>query len=215
MKTARLSLLCLLATLLAAPLAAAPALAAPSHPAFGTFVNNGAIPVGSKLVISVTMHVTNDEDSGLAGYWALDNYQKTVQIWQAPDGTFYVVARYIGTFTTFPGALSPMAAIPETATATGTYQGGYVAEITGTLKASPSYATHGSLGSFDYGGTVTDIQLGTYGSGQTGDTTPFSYVSAYFSPAPSFSYINWGWTYNYHGQTWNNYQSGNSGDIVV
>ena len=68
------------------------AFAAPTHPTFGSFVNSGNVPSGSILVLDITHKVTNDEDSGNVGYWALDNYNKHVQVWQAPDGTFYAVA---------------------------------------------------------------------------------------------------------------------------
>jgi hypothetical protein len=226
MKTRTLSLVCLFATLLAAPVAA-PAFAAPSHPTFGTFVNSSGVPSGSKLVINVNWLVTNDEDSGFCGYWALDNYNHQVQIWQAPDGTFYVVARYQGTFTTFAGAVSPASSPPscttESTMATGTFEGGYTAVIAGTLNPTPIYSKHGNIGTFDYGGTPADVQKGAYTNGQTGPTSVFSYLAVYFTSVTSFSQPAWGWTYHYQSQTWNNFyycvQSGGStpcpGDIVV
>src|SRR5579864_3407263 len=62
----------------------------------GPFLNNGGIPDGSVLMLNINFKVTNDEDSGFAGYWALDNYHKHVQVWQIPDGSFYAVVRYEG-----------------------------------------------------------------------------------------------------------------------
>ena len=35
------------------------------------------------------MAVYNDEDSGFIGYWALDDYVKTIIVWQNPTTTPY------------------------------------------------------------------------------------------------------------------------------
>jgi len=188
-----------------------PVMAIVTHPTFGTFVNAGGVPSGSVLVLNINHKVINDEDSGNVGYWALDNYNKHVQVWEAPDGTFYVVARYAGKWYTFEGALSPGAGIVQSKNASGTFEGGYVATFTATGYTS----AFGNIGTYDYGGTKADVLLGTYGDGQTGPTTPFSFLSTYFTEAAGFTYINWGWTYNYRSQTWNNFDYGTTGDIVV
>lgn len=176
----------------------------------------GGIPKGAQMWLNLHYKVTNDEDSGNVGYWALDNYSKTVKVYAYP-GTigstqFYVVASYSGSWTTFKGALSPGAGVTEGADASGTFKGGYVAEFTATsMKAS---CTAGGLGTFDFGGSESDILLGTY-SKQTGDTSPYNYLTSCFNNPSNFQYINWGWTYNYKNQQWSNTQSGTTGDIVV
>lgn len=185
-------------------------LARPTQPTFGSFVNASGVPVGSILVLNITHKVTNDEDSGNVGYWALSNYNKHVQVWQAPDGTFYVIARYEGKWQTFAGALSPGAGVTESTDASGTFEGGYVA----TFNAASFTSAFGNIGTIDYGGTKADVLLGTYGAGQTGPTTPFSYLSTYFTGASNFAYVSWGWTYHYRSQTWNNFSYGTTGDIV-
>src|SRR5450759_4286335 len=92
---------------LAVLLLAGTALAAPTHPTFGKFVNSGDVPKGSKLVVNITLSVVNDLDSGICGnYWAVDNYNKQIKVWQVPDGTFYAVVRYAGKFTTIAGQKS-------------------------------------------------------------------------------------------------------------
>lgn len=184
--------------------------AKPTHPTWGSFTNAGEVPDGSVLVLNITHKVTNDEDSGNVGYWAVDNYNKHVQVWQAPDGTFYVVARYTGTWQTFKGALSPGVGEPQSKDASGTFEGGYTA----TFTASSFTSAFGNIGTKDYGGTKADVLLGTYGNGQTGPTTPFSFTSAYFTGVANFSYIHWGWTYHYRSQTWNNFDYGTTGDIL-
>jgi hypothetical protein len=192
------------------------AFASPSHPVFGTFVNDHGVPKGSKLILDISLKVTNDEDSGNFSYWALDNYSKKVQVWKVPDGSFYAVVRYDGKWQTFASALSPGAGKIEAKDASGTFAGGYVATFNGTF--APTLKTKGFIGSFDFGGTKADILLGTYGAGQTGPTTPFSYLSAYFTGVTNFAQPHWGWTYQYKKQAWYNYATGDggtSGDIVV
>jgi len=200
--------------------------AMPSHPTFGTFVNSAAIPAGSTLVLKINYKVTNDEDSGFVGFWALDNYNKQVQVWQDPTNPnlFYVVARYEGNWNTFAGALSPAAGLTESTDASGTFQGGWAGTFTATgMVSSPSYPTFGNIGTFNFGGTKSDVLLGTYGAGQTGPTTIFDWVNTFFTGASSPSLTQWGWTYHYKSQTWNNFyyctQSGGAtpcpGDIVT
>ena len=187
----------------------------PSGLPFGSFVNSGCVPTDSKLVLNINYKVTNDEDSGMVGYWALDSYNKQVHVWQAPDNTFYAVARYAGQWQTFTGALSPQAGTAESKDASGTFQGGYIATFTGTLNPTPIYSTFGNIGTFNFGGTISDILLKTYSAGQTGPITPFSYLSTYFSGVSGFTENQWGWVYHYRSQAWNNFAAGSSGDIVV
>lgn len=142
----------------------------------------------------------------------MDNYNKQVQVWQAPDGTFYVVARYDGKWNTFAGALSPGAGVTQDNDATGTFQGGYA----GTFTASSCTPTFGNIGTKDFGGTKADIMLGTYGAGQTGPTTVFGWLSTYCSGASDINNASsWGWTYHYRNQAWNNFFYGTTGDIVI
>ena len=174
---------------------------------------SAAAPTGWTLVSDATYKVTNDEDSGVLGYWAIDNYNKHVQVYQNPsDATsFYAIASYAGKWNTFAGALSPATGTSESMDATGTSQGGYEATFT-----APSFtAVSGNLGTYDFGGSKTDVLLGTYGAGQTGPTTPYSFFGQYFPGYSNFNYVNWGWTYHYRSQAWNNLMTGNSGDIVV
>jgi len=198
-------------------LPASAAFAAPPEIPAGSFVNAGDVPSGSTLVLNITLKVTNDEDSGNVGYWALDNYNRVVQVWQAPDGSFYAVARYIGKWQTFKGALSPGTGVEQGNDGEGTFEGGYVA----TFEATGFTSAKGNIGTKNYGGTKADVLIGTYagapppGDEQTGPTTPFSYLSTYFTGVSDFTYINWGWTYHYKSQRWNNFDYGTTGDIVI
>jgi hypothetical protein len=182
----------------------------------GTQSNVGAVTwtatKGTK-VLDISCSVRNDEDSGIVGYWALDTYCKTVQVWQDPNvpTNFYAIVTYNGMWQTFKGALSPKAGVLETKNALGCMQGGYFASFTATSFTQKC----GFVGSYNFGGTKADILLGTYGAGQTGGTPTFDWTTKYFTGFDNFNYFNWGWTYQYRSQTWVNSASGNTGDIVV
>jgi len=175
--------------------------------------------------------VTNDEDSGNHAYWALDNYQKSLIVWQslaiagppAPEGSFMfcALAQYDGSWQTFSGALSPETGVVEPNDGTGPFSGGYVATFTAIPKTTPDKPTSGYIGSFDYGGTKADI-LAPPGT-QTGGT-PIDVTGFYFIPAghmnPTFMLPTWGWIYNQgagvgYGNLWANIASGSFGDIVA
>ncbi|HEV2193772.1 MAG TPA: hypothetical protein VGR54_09165 [Nitrosopumilaceae archaeon] len=173
--------------------------------------NTDSAPSGSVLVLNIKHHVTNDEDSGFYGYWALDNYEKHIKIWQTSLGNFYVVTNYEGTWQTFAGALSPGAGVAESKDASGCFEGGYVATFSGTFTPG-DHSTHGDIGTFDYGGTKADILKG---SGQIGNPPHFSYLDTYFSSTSNFNYINWGWDYHFDSQLWHNFSTGSYGDIIV
>jgi len=182
------------------------------------FTNNGWVPEGSRLVLNIVHKVTNDEDSGNLGYWALDNYNRHIQVWQDPTEPtmFYAVARYDGKWKTFAGALSPGAGVEQSKDAFGTFHGGYLATFTATgIVTEPDYKQFGNIETFDYGGTKEDVLLGTYGNGQTGVTPPFNWLSTYFEGVSEFTQPRWGWTYQYRSQTWNNFDYATTGDILV
>ncbi len=170
-----------------------------------------SLPDGSVLVLNIKHKVVNDEDSGNVGYWALDNYNRQIKVWKLPDGTFYVRTKYEGKWKTFAGALSPGSGAVQSKDASGGFKGGYTA----TFDATSVTPTFGNIGTFDYGGTKADVLLGTYGAGQTGPTTPFSWSSTYFSGVSNFDYIHWGWTYKYKNQKWINSDAVTTGDIIA
>lgn len=182
------------------------AIAAPSvHLNWGSKVNPGQCGgVPGKLVVNVTQHVINDIDSGVAGFWATDDYNRHIQVWQVGPSTFCADVRYVGSFVTDDGP-SPQNTDTIAAGIEGTFEGGYRATITGTLNATPALRTKGNIGTSDYG---CDID--------TGDcTNRFSWPDAYFTTGYSFTYDWWGWVYHggRHG-TWVNSQDGDQGDIT-
>ncbi len=189
------------------------AVAAPDRLNWGSQVN--ASQCGSppnNLVINVNQHITGDIDSGCAGnYWAYDEYNKHVQVWQIGDGSFCVDVRYVGSFTTVagqsPGTGCGGSAAILTSGIEGTYEGGYTANVIGTLRVAPSKKTKGNIGSIDFGCDTSTGECPGYAS----------WLSYYFDTGYNFSYTWWGWIY--HGGnngTWVNTvpPTGNSGDII-
>jgi len=206
--------------------------------------------LGPHLVLHVSWQVVNDEDSGFAGYWAMDSYTSTVWVWQLSHPVtvssvtynYYWAHTYSGLFQVPQGALSPGEtgstpnAVTQPTPAYGTMLGGDWGYIASAETFTPgAHATHGSLGLMNYGGTTADLLLGTYGNGQVGASTPYSWYTTYFAPADP-SYANfiygdggnaWGFVYtlnhafyaNPHGpltatDQWCNFGTGAWGDIV-
>lgn len=185
--------------------------------------NVDKLPKGSALVLNINWVVINDEDSGLAGYWALDHYVKTLKVWLLPNGTWFGNSTYSGNFITPQGAISPGTnAATEVESGYGTFKGCYAASWSGIFNPSGG-PTSGSLGVKNYGGTTADVLKGTYGNGQVGPTSVFDWRTTYFPTNSGFTLWRWGWTYTLNpaftppatATTWNNFLSGNSGDIVT
>lgn len=165
--------------------------------------------VQGKLVLNVTYKVTNDVDSGFHMNWALDNYNKRVQVWQTGESTFYVVASYEGKWQTFLGVPSPGAGLAQGDDGSGTFQGGYTAtfDYTGPVEKAAGY-----IGTYDFGGGDT---LGNA-------PNPYNVLEEYFPGYSGFAFTDggdgWSWTYHYRSQTWLNaggVSEADSGDILI
>ena len=135
-----------------------------TYPPIGVTGYPAAISGGP--VATLSYKVYDDEDTGLAGYWALDTYTKTITVYPtAATGTYDVNVTYIGTFCTFAGALSPQLGKTEPTSGCGTMTGGYDGYITGATSTNFTSSTP-PASPFNYGGTSADILKGTYGAGQ-------------------------------------------------
>jgi hypothetical protein len=168
------------------------------------------------LVMNVTYTVTDDEASGNVGRWALEDYTRHVQVWRMPDGSFSWASQFEGKWTTFPGALSPGAGVPQAADGSGKFEG----VLNGTFTSSSYIPVCGYLGRHDYGGTKADILLGTY-DGQTGATPSFS-LDPYFPGAAAANWSSWittafSFTYRYKHQTfvWDGSTGTGAGEILT
>lgn len=232
-----------------------PGLHAPTDPVYKCKGNNALTvkvagpPAAYKptLVMSVSWSVVNDEDSGFAGYWAMDGYTSHVWVWSLKAGpagqAYYWMHTYTGTFQVPQGAVSPGEtgatpnAVTEPAPGYGSFNGGDWGFISANETFTPgALPVSGNIGVKDYGGTTADLLKGTYGNGQTGPTTPYSWYAAYFAPSdPGSSQLSYGlsgnaWGFDYqlykgfftnpHGGSasvneWCNFGAGAYGDIVV
>ena len=169
-------------------------------------------------LVNATMKVINDEDSGNVGYWALDNYTKSITAWQTDPNSYFANVIYNGTWCTFKGALSPGKGIVEPANGCGIMNGGYTATFNANTFNSLATTT-GSIGTFNFGGTENDILLGSYSSNQIGSPNAFDWVTYYFPGYTNFEQPTWSWTYTYNApvknEQWINANTGTSGDILT
>jgi hypothetical protein len=182
-------------------------LAGPTRPtlSWGSQVNAGVCNTSGAPVINVTFKVINDADSGQSGnYWAFDSSNKSIQVWAQTDGTYCAVVKYAGKFDAVAGQTSPgNLATPLTGKEDGTFEGGYIATIDGTLLAAPSWKTRGNLGTFDYQCDITGNCPGAP-----------DWLAAYFTNVVTFDQTWWGWIYHGVRNSWVNSSDGNLGDVL-
>ncbi len=176
-------------------ISAFPALAAPaSHTNFGQNLNSNQCNTTGKPIINVTYKVVNNVDSGFHGDWAIDNYNKSIKVWNQGEKKYCGIVKYEGQFVT-TGLLSPQNGNYLGAGIKGTFEGGYQANFNGTF--TPTIKTNGNLPLVDYliGG--------------------FDWVSKYFTGNTEFIQSYWAW--NYHAGnngSWVNASTGSFGDIL-
>ena len=174
----------------------------------GTQLNAAQCSPGpnSKLVLNIVFQVTNDADSGISGYWAMDSYTKHVQVWDQTGGTFCAIVKYDGSFTSVAG-VSPASTNTIGAGVTGTMEGGYSMILSGATFSPGIKRTKGNIGTKDIGCSIDNY-------GNAIGCTYYSWIADYF-PGASFAYSYSGWTYNAGDNgTWINASTGNSGDIT-
>ncbi len=190
-----------------------PAFAATDHLKLGAKGQLDAKACGKdgKAVINVEEKVKNDVDSGFAGNWAIDMYTRHIKVWQVKDtqpATWCATVTYEGKFNAVAGQTGPGGTGTIGADVEGEMRGGYRATFDGTLKSTPEWPTHGSVGTVDYGCNIT---------GST--CTYVSWLSKYFDNNTTFDQPWWGWIYkaeDNHG-TWLNELNvlpANSGNIL-
>lgn len=158
-----------------------------------------------KQVVNVTQKVLNSVDSGTAGnYWAFDNYNRTIQVWQQEGGTYCAVVKYQGQFDAQEGQISPGNGGTLDGSEDGNFEGGYRGTIVGTLKTSPAWKANGTVGDVDYQCAIDGTCPGAV-----------NWLGQYFNAGYSFAYDWWGWIYHTgRNGTWVNSVDANSGDIL-
>ncbi len=184
---------------------ALPAFASTEHLNWGSQINAGQCTKVGKPVVNIVQKVVNDVDSGQAGnYWAFDNITRQIQVWATGTSEEYCAeVSYQGKFDAQDEQPSPGNTGVLDGSEDGTFQGGYSATITGTLRIDPLWQTRGSVGTTDY---QCDLNANCPGY--------ISWTGKYFSSVSGFDYNWWGWIYRNGNHVWVNSSNGNSGDIL-
>jgi len=184
------------------------ALAAPPGLNWGTEVNAGECERAGSPVVNATHKVVDSVDSGLAGYWASEDYNRRIQLWDQGGDTYCAIVSYQGHFTGVAGQQSPGNTETLDGDESGAFEGGYRMEISGDLRAEPSWPTRGHVGVVDYECT-TPVGFVVSCPGQV------NWIAQYFESGYAYGYEWWGWIYHGDRQgTWINSSDGNSGDIA-
>lgn len=180
----------------------------------------------AQYTLNVSWVATNDEDTGLFGYWALDSYTTHVYVWLATagvySGDYYYVQTFNGVFETPQGALSPEGGYLENQTQVGTLVGGIEGLISGGTFSPGANPLTGSLGSMNYTGTTSDLLLQAYGNGQVGDGNEYNWYQAYFGSTGTLTEPEWGFDYTVNAEfsygttshQWCNFAQEDVGDVV-
>ncbi len=169
---------------------------------WGSRVNAGTCQRIGPPIINVSGKVLHDVDSGLAGNnWAFDDLNRTIQVWAQPDGKYCAVVRNSGQFDAQAGQTSPGNNGPLAGDEDGTFEGGYVLIIDGTLRSAPVWKTKGNIGVVDY---ACDINGNCPGY--------VSWLNTYFVVS-NYDYEFWGWVYHGIQENWVNSSDGTSGDV--
>jgi len=213
------------------PLSAAKTFTCPLSPYSSVTTTLPPASAKPSLVLSVSWIVQNDEDSGFHGYWGLDYFTTTLNVWLLTSGphagSYYATKTYVGSFVSIQAVPSPGTGTAQNSSAFGSFKGGYNATLINAAFNSSGGPLRGSLGHKDYGGKASDVLLGTYGAGQVGDTSAFDWVKTYFIATNSTSLSNdltlnnWGWVYTLNSvqrtstssNVWCNFAAGSTGDI--
>ena len=184
------------------------ALASPPTLNWGTEVNAGECETKGSPVVNVTHKVVDSVDPGVAGYWASEDYNRRIQLWDQGGGVYCAIVSYQGHFTGVAGQQSPYNTEPLDGDEDGAFQGGYRMIISGDLLTEPSWPTRGPVDTVDYECT-TPVGFAVDCPGAV------NWIDQYFEPGYAYEYEWWGWIYHggRHG-TWVNSSDGNAGDIT-
>lgn len=115
---------------------------------------------GKKLgapYIWVTHTATNGLDIGEAGNWALDDFTRTIRVWETAPNHFCAIVEYEGIANAVEGQTGPggEGVIGKNVHARAT--GGYRVEFDATKNPTPLWPTTGFVGDFEYGCLITDV----------------------------------------------------------
>ena len=177
--------------------------------------------VTNKLVLNVTEPIVNNPDSGYHGYWALDNFSRTIHVWQTGIHSFFMTLSDSGTANTFTGLPSPGQGVPEPNNGIASIVGSANVIFNGTFAPSPGNTVSTSnalLPVFNNHGSFTGNSIDITNS----ISTIGNFLGRYFDVTggvSNFTMPFWSWTYTYNApvknEQWINANTGTSGDILT
>ncbi len=193
-------------------------------------VTVNAMYANPDLLVHVHGKVVNDEDSAFSGYWGVDNFTRSIYIWQRGIGFYSINYTDHGTTYIPAGAHSPNAGIKQPYTGNATMFGVQNITFNGTFDPKlPVVTDNASIPTLNEGNRASAIAnvINNIGPG-TLDTYQY-YINQYFSKSAN---ENWpggygGYYYSYtygtyppapNEQVWvdaGNVAQANSGEIVT
>ena len=151
------------------------------------------------LVLSITEKVSNDADSGLTNYWALDTYTRTIKLWNNGPDSYCGIEAYSGTFAAVAGQQSPGSTTQTGGTLSGeeggTWSGQIQLTLTGQLDitAPSTWPIRGNV----YGGNVVDYGCTGFTPGSFNISCPgyVNWIDQYFASGYTLNEPQWGFKY--------------------
>ncbi len=184
--------------------------------------------VTNKLVLYVNSNVLNDPDSGDQGNWAIDNFTRTIKVWQIGPTSFTAVYNDTGTSSIIAGAPSPKNGVIQPANGTATMVGNTNITFTATgfnSSYDSSLIANNSIGTLNMKETPADLLANRFNASAPTQSTLNYYLNQYFTGVSSINVPTGGWTYVYKGpvggtQSWTdavstNWGTTNTNDIVT
>lgn len=179
-----------------------------------TLKNNYCALNNGKYLFTATQSVSNDDDSGIAGYWAKEFYSRTFYVYYMGGDDYCAAISYQGQFKTIVGRASPQNTGTITKVADGFIKGGRIRTFT----------AHINPDIFSVMTSKNKVFLGVanYDCDGNGNCPGFyDWRTNLFKDITNDLDQSWGWQYTIYGGTWRctsinwfNTDNGNAGDIV-
>ncbi|MDE1851106.1 MAG: Ig-like domain repeat protein [Candidatus Micrarchaeota archaeon] len=163
----------------------------------------GNIVVNPALILYVTAKIANDPDSGNNGYWALDNFTRTIKVYQTGLHSFKASYKDSGYSYTFAGAKSPLNGVAQPADGIMTMKGYENITFNGAFSpGTNTVSTSGApIGTLDLKGTPANVINSTYYNTHPPLSTTDYYLNSYFPGFTNRSIPTWSWSYVLLGTT--------------
>lgn len=168
-------------------------------------------PIVSDKIMNIHFNVSNSEDLGTCGYWAIDNFTVHLVVWIMPDDQLYANATVVGTWSTIKNARSPQTCVLQARNAIGKLTGFVNGKFPiGTTIVTP--LKFGNTGTVDFNGNYADLLLPSGSQTETERLT--DYISSLFS-APLIVLVASANYYLDEQLLWVDTTAGAVGDVII